>query len=112
MRIFVLTATYELRVSRKNYLRDHPSPNAGGGVSCGVSLSANEYSCEHHVTWNPWLWRSTSIFNFVSAVKKRGKKIVNKNEHQADFSTWLTYPRKVRRLTYYGYFSHQMANLS
>jgi hypothetical protein len=24
MRIFVLTATYELRVSRKNHLRDHP----------------------------------------------------------------------------------------
>jgi hypothetical protein len=26
MRIFVLTATYELRVSRKNHLRDHPTP--------------------------------------------------------------------------------------
>jgi hypothetical protein len=25
MRIFALTATYELRVSRKNHLRDHPS---------------------------------------------------------------------------------------
>ncbi len=25
MRIFVLTATYELRVSRKNHLRDHPN---------------------------------------------------------------------------------------
>jgi hypothetical protein len=25
MRIFVLTATYELRVSRKNHLRDHPT---------------------------------------------------------------------------------------
>jgi hypothetical protein len=25
MRIFVLTATYELRVSRKSHLRDHPS---------------------------------------------------------------------------------------
>ncbi len=24
MRIFVLTATYELRVSRKSHLRDHP----------------------------------------------------------------------------------------
>jgi hypothetical protein len=23
----------------------------GGGVAAGVS--ANEYSCEHHVTWNP-----------------------------------------------------------
>jgi hypothetical protein len=32
----------------------------GGG--CGVS--ANEYSCAHHVTWSPnKLWRSTSIFN-------------------------------------------------
>jgi hypothetical protein len=25
MRIFVLTATYELRVSRKSHLRDHPT---------------------------------------------------------------------------------------
>ncbi len=38
------------------------SPNAGWeGRSCGVS--ANEYSCAHHVTWSPnKLWRSTSIF--------------------------------------------------
>ncbi len=36
----------------------------GEGGSCGVSLSANEYSCAYHVTWNPnKLWRSTSIFN-------------------------------------------------
>ncbi len=34
----------------------------GEGGSCGVS--ANEYSCAHHVTWGPnKLWRSTSIFN-------------------------------------------------
>ncbi len=34
----------------------------GGGGSCGVS--ANEYSCAHHVTWSPIkLWRSISIFN-------------------------------------------------
>jgi hypothetical protein len=26
MHIFVLTATYELRVSRKSHLRDHPKP--------------------------------------------------------------------------------------
>ncbi len=32
------------------------------GGSCGVS--ANEYSCAHHVTWSPnKLWRSTFIFN-------------------------------------------------
>ncbi len=38
------------------------SPNAGGwGRGCGVS--ANEYSCAHHVTWSPIkLWRSTSKF--------------------------------------------------
>jgi hypothetical protein len=30
---------------------------AGGGGSCGVS--ANEYTCAHHVTWSPnKLWRS------------------------------------------------------
>ncbi len=33
-----------------------------GGGSCGVS--ANEYSCAHHVTWSTNKhWRSTSIFN-------------------------------------------------
>jgi hypothetical protein len=31
----------------------------GGGVACVVS--ANEYSCAHHVTWSPnKLWRPTS----------------------------------------------------
>jgi hypothetical protein len=36
--------------------------HCGGGESYGVS--ANEYSCAHHVTWSPSkLWRSTSIFN-------------------------------------------------
>jgi hypothetical protein len=29
MRIFVLTATYELRVSRKSHLRDHPNRDGG-----------------------------------------------------------------------------------
>ncbi len=34
----------------------------GGMGGCGVS--ANEYSCAHHVTWSPnKLWGSTSIFN-------------------------------------------------
>ncbi len=28
MRIFVLTVTYELRVSRKSHLRDHPNANS------------------------------------------------------------------------------------
>jgi hypothetical protein len=33
----------------------------GEGGGCGVS--ANEYSCAHHVTWSPnKLWRSTCIF--------------------------------------------------
>ncbi len=36
----------------------------GGG---GVWVSANEYSCAHHVTWSPnKLWSSTSIFNLWS----------------------------------------------
>ncbi len=41
----------------------YTSPNAGdGGGGCGVS--ANEYSCAHHVTWSPnKLWRSTSLFS-------------------------------------------------
>jgi hypothetical protein len=37
----------------------------GGG---GGEVSANEYSCAHHVTWRPnKLWRSTSIFNLWSS---------------------------------------------
>jgi hypothetical protein len=40
----------------------YTSPNVGGGRVAG-SLSANEYSCAHHVTWGPnKFWRSTSIF--------------------------------------------------
>ncbi len=40
----------------------YESKSGGGGGSCGVS--ANEWSCAHHVTWSPnKLWRSTSIFN-------------------------------------------------
>ncbi len=39
----------------------YTSPSAGGG---GFRVSANEYSCAHHVTWSPnKLLRSTSIFN-------------------------------------------------
>jgi hypothetical protein len=35
-----------------------------GGMGGGCGVSANEYSCAHHVTWSPnKLWRSTSIFN-------------------------------------------------
>ncbi len=38
-----------------------------GGGGCGVS--ANEYSCAHHVTWSPnKLWISISIFNLCCRV--------------------------------------------
>jgi hypothetical protein len=38
-----------------------PMRGEGGG---GGGVSANEYSCAHHVTWNPnKLWRSNSILN-------------------------------------------------
>jgi hypothetical protein len=36
MRIFVLTATYELRVSRKNHLRDHPRQQQGMKARAGT----------------------------------------------------------------------------
>ncbi len=41
MRIFVLTATYELRVSRKSHLRDHPKyvPNIVYGTFIVVILA-------------------------------------------------------------------------
>jgi hypothetical protein len=42
----------------------------GEGVIWG--FSANEYSCEHHVTWSPKkLWRSTSILNLWSRWTER-----------------------------------------
>ncbi len=43
----------------------------GGGGGCGVS--ANEYSCAHHVTWSPnKIWRSSFIFNVwpIATLKK------------------------------------------
>ncbi len=42
MRIFVLTATYELRVSRKSHLRNHPtaqSPAMGAKNQVGIGSS-------------------------------------------------------------------------
>jgi hypothetical protein len=39
MRIFVLTATYELRVSRKSHLRDD-HPRAEGGATAAADTSA------------------------------------------------------------------------
>ncbi len=40
----------------------YTGPNAGDTGGCWVS--ANEYSCAHHVTLSPHkLWRATSIFN-------------------------------------------------
>jgi hypothetical protein len=40
MRIVVLTATYELRVSRKSHLRDHPTPGACCGWGAGGENTA------------------------------------------------------------------------
>jgi hypothetical protein len=62
MRIFVLTATYELCVSRKGHLRDHPTEhssrhhaagqphtlNSGKVLTMTVRKEAPEYSCCHH----------------------------------------------------------------
>ncbi len=80
-----------------------------GGI---FEVSANEYSCAHHVTWSPnKLWRSTYIFNlcwrgFVRAKKKTsvglfnslwftgflgGKKLVCN-----EISHWVTYGRVTR----------------
>jgi hypothetical protein len=41
MRIFVLVANYELRLSRKSHLRDHPSPAT---VLPGKSHGKNFYA--------------------------------------------------------------------
>ncbi len=57
MRIFVLTATYELRVSRKSHLRDHPTvvpryspdPHIGWiGVHVRRHCSQVNYVFGHH----------------------------------------------------------------
>ncbi len=47
------------------------SPNAGGWGE--LRISANEYSCAHHVTWSPnKLQRSTSIFSLWQEGTKPG----------------------------------------
>ena len=51
MRIFVLTATYELRVSRKNHLRDHPT-----AVMTMINIFFTYYINLH--------WRSTEEDDF------------------------------------------------
>jgi hypothetical protein len=39
------------------------------GSQTETQVSANEYSCAHHVTWSPnKLWRSTSIFTIICLV--------------------------------------------
>ncbi len=64
----------------------YTSPNAGGlGVR---GISANEYSCAHHVTWSPnKLWRSTSIFHLwnnpnwkLCLAAESGEEVWEKNE--------------------------------
>jgi hypothetical protein len=46
MWIFVLTATYELRVSRKSHLRDHPNWTImGGAMIIPRSLKIISKSC-------------------------------------------------------------------
>ncbi len=42
MRIFILTATYELRVNRKSHLRDHPNY----GLTCHSVPSAESVPSE------------------------------------------------------------------
>ncbi len=45
--------------------------NGGGGEGVSCVVSANEYSCAHHLTWSPnKLWRSTSIFNLWSGSRQ------------------------------------------
>ncbi len=46
-------------------LADQRVQMRGEGGTCGIS--ANQYSCAHHVTWSPnELWRFTSIFNLCN----------------------------------------------
>ncbi len=66
---------------RLSWLTNRPSymnPNAGGGVSCGVS--ASEYSCAQ-CTWSPnKLGRSNSIFNlwFLTLLTSLNKSLWQK----------------------------------
>jgi|LakMenE18May11ns_1017448.scaffolds.fasta_scaffold9091994_1 hypothetical protein len=47
MRIFVLTATYELRVSRKNHLRDHPTVHTQVGKKTLTLLIETNFVVKH-----------------------------------------------------------------
>jgi hypothetical protein len=66
MGIFVLTATYELRVSRKSHLRDHPSwesPNSDEGHTLWYSLYVRTL-CQESIP--AWRAGKTTLF-FVPA---------------------------------------------
>jgi hypothetical protein len=82
-----------------------------GGRGCGAS--ANENNCAHHVTWCPnKLWRSNSVFNLWSLLKRRQGKRGNSESRSAllagEYTTtllmmvilsppMLLYPRKIFR---------------
>ena len=70
MHIFVLTATYELRVSRKSHLRDHPNFNSG-------ARSVIPYKTRLH--WDLYFFKLTqpltvSTVLLLYTVKEKGGK--------------------------------------
>ncbi len=59
MRIFVLTAIYELRVSRKSHLRDHPTFHSGDPdmiIPCTLSV----WLCKAHILARQWQTHATA----------------------------------------------------
>ncbi len=52
MRIYALTATYELRVSRKSHLRDHPSSRKQKVID--VILIPKCKDMNHKEFWSKW----------------------------------------------------------
>jgi hypothetical protein len=64
----------------------YESKCGGWGWLWGLRLSANEFSCVHHVTWSPnKLWRSNTIFNqLLSLCVCRYSKLRKKRTYEHD----------------------------
>jgi hypothetical protein len=62
-------------------------------------VSANEYSCAHHVTWSPnKLWRSTSIFILHGVLTKEKLFLKEQIENLVGYS--LCHSVKIICLTF------------
>ncbi len=92
MRIFVLTATYELRVSRKSHLRDHPIHNYVIITSTETVLLSGGYK---EMSSEYWLTNSALVYETMQ-MRGGGRRVagVSANEYSCitgDLTQYLTY---------------------